>query len=726
MIINSSTATDSFVVSALAGISVDSRFAACVLIVLLNGLPAFSDERPAATITGAADEFPEFNLPKLSGEDSSASSARPANDEDRKGISTPGRRPPRESLESPFDPSLPLDPVVSEPLDEDRSPFRKRKSSDSSNGISTPENLSDAERDALPPLTDQDAVDGGAFDWTLQPVSIADVETGREWLFEHGKANLTETESEEYVGLIRAVINQKNLAPAQLSENVNLTSAWETAFYRFSAVRQRAWGNGKVQLRSKTTIAEPDVFGSGSSKILSATDQVFDAQDLKAYSLEVDMQVHPGDFVGRPVVLYGLFTPFGAVELQAKRTLEGEERIIALQRGFLKNLSNTQTIAIVDAISYVDPQSQKDPLTAWPVGSRIAIPVLVKGWFVKLWGQRPLIFTDVARILTPRPYDEHIRDHVRSRRRIADDESWLYYETLRQLQVTSHEVQAALADVEQQTRVKELMQEVRDKAGADRLVLENELRSGTIGRISEVGKEGYETRRTRLERQVMLREDRYRRYEKNPESFPAFVDVFENPDRWQGRLVTLRGHVRRVTTYNGDSTLFDGQPLHELWLFTSDSQQNPAVIVTPSLPPDFPVSAEFVDSVTVTGCFFKMYHYRSQHDNRLSPLLLAGSLSWNPTAADVLSLAASGNIPANSPLVATARSQSRSLSDTVILMLGIVGLLMAMTVWGRVQRDRRERRRLMSLVDERPDFRQTSQDLFSGPFADLRIEPTRG
>jgi hypothetical protein len=184
--------------------------------------------------------------------------------------------------------------------------------------------------------------------------------------------------------------------------------------------------------------------------------------------------------------------------------------------------------------------------------------------------------------------------------------------------------------------------------------------------------------------------------------------------------------VRRVTTYSGDSTLFNGQPLHELWLFTDDSQQNPAVIVTPSLPRDFPVSAEIVDSVTVTGCFFKMYVYRSQQDNRLAPLLLAGHVSWTPTADQVLSLAKNGHLPAGSPLVTTAKSQSRSINDTMVLVLGFLTLLMAMTAWGRVQRDRRERRRLMSLVDERPDFRQTSQDLFSGPFADPRIEPTRG
>jgi hypothetical protein len=315
---------------------------------------------------------------------------------------------------------------------------------------------------------------------------------------------------------------------------------------------------------------------------------------------------------------------------------------------------------------------------------------------------------------------------VRSRRKVNDDESWLYHETLRQLQLTSSKVQASIAAEEQKIRVQKLLVNMVEKAGADRIVLDNQLRGGTLSKADTPGKEGYETKLRRLERQIGFRKSKYLEHQRNPETFPLFVDVFQNPDHWQGRLVTLRGHVRRVITYNGDSTLFNGQPLHELWLFTEDSQNNPAVIVTPSLPAEFPVGSELIDSVTVTGCFFKMYVYRSQQENRLAPLLLAGHVSWNPSAKHILTLAKDGHIRANSPLLAQAKSETRPISDTLVLFLGFLTLLVTMTVWGRVQRDRRERRRLLSLVDERPDFHQTSQDRFSGPFADPRIEPTRG
>jgi hypothetical protein len=173
--------------------------------------------------------------------------------------------------------------------------------------------------------------------------------------------------------------------------------------------------------------------------------------------------------------------------------------------------------------------------------------------------------------------------------------------------------------------------------------------------------------------------------------------------------------------------MFNGQKLHELWFFTDDSQHNPTVIVTPSLPDEFPRNADVVDSVTVTGCLFKMYVYGSQDANRIAPLLLAGRIEWNPTSHQILKLAEGGHLASGSRLLAAAKVNSgRPVSDTMLLLFGFAALLATMTVWGRVQRDRREHQRLMRLVDERPDFRQTSQDVYSGPFAESRFEPTRG
>lgn len=558
----------------------------------------------------------------------------------------------------------------------------------------------------IPPASLPQGAATPGFDWKIQPVSVADVDTGRAWPFAHGVPNLTSAESAAYAELIRAALNRRGLIPAALPEDINTTTAWETAFYRYEDVRRQAWLHGNLSLQP-SAVPPVDPFSGAPGSVMSTMDSPLEGTELKEYSLPVDMQVHPSDFTGRPVVLYGLFSPSGAVEVQAVKTLENEERQYVLQRGTLKSLSGRETLAILDAISYVDTDDQLQPSTAWPVDSGTQIPVLVKGWFVKLWGQRPLIFTEVVRVLSPRPYDKYIREHVRTRRRISDDESWIYHETLRQLQVTSLTAQKAIALETQQLRVRRLLAEMQQKAIAGKRALEEQLKAGKLPANDDGSKEGFETRNRRLQRQLEVRKARYSAYQQTPASFPVFVDLFQNPDEWQGKLVTLRGYVRRVMTHAGDRTLFQSQPLHELWLFTEDSQHIPTVIVTPSLPRDFPVESDLIDSVTVTGCLLKMYVYRSQTEARLAPLILAGHIEWNPSPQHVLDLVQDGYVTADSPLAAQARAADpRRVSDTLVLMVGVLTLIVAMTVWGRVQRDRRRRERLLRLVQEQPDFRQ--------------------
>ncbi len=711
------------------------------LVLLLA--PVAADERAPRSGAGAeeTDDFPVFNLePLLPRGDVSESALPPVNDRDS-GVIPGLSRDPAKTDSRDVDPRTrpgtsgrsgtsgragttgdSESPGYLSPFRDDPAPPRHDRSFPLRDPFPPAPSRRDIDR-TDPTLPAEDAIVAEGFDWSLQPVSLADLEVGHPWAFEHSKPNLSEAEIEDYIRLIRAVKDRKASIGLNLPDDVNIASAWESAFYRFAEARRQAWVNGKLLLQP----GRSGLLNPFDGSVLSTADRIAEPANLKSYSLTADMQSHPSDFVGRPVVLYGLFTPSVINQLQAKQTLEGQKSVYKLQRGFLRNLSDTANIALVDAESYVDYDSQKEAIEAWPVEQRISYPVLIKGWFIKTMGEQPLVYCDVVRILTPRPYDEYICDNVHNRRRVSDDESWLYYETLRQLQITSSKIQTGIALADQQLRVETLMHEVREKATADHTLLQNALRNGTLADVDSQDSKTFQTRLTRLERQLDQRLNRYREYQQKPDTFPIFVDLFQHPERWQGHLVTLRGHVRRVTSHEGDPGLFNGQPLHELWLFTDDSQHNPTVIVTPSLPDEFPRNADVVDSVTVTGCLFKMYVYKSQHENRLAPLLLAGRIEWNPTSDQILKLADGGNFAQGSRLLANAKANSgRPVSDTMLLLFGFVTLLATMTVWGRVQRDRREHQRLMRLVDERPDFRQTSQDMYSGPFAESRFEPTRG
>jgi hypothetical protein len=704
-------------------------------------------------------DFPEFSLPPLSGNNGSIGSevpARPKADvpasagarkskSDRTGETPRARNPGSFRLPSANEALPPIDRPVRSPFDERDERVRDLD----------PSALSPVDPGTMPdpaPASEIESTDSWRPDWTNQPLSVADIGIGESWPFQHGRPNLSDDEEVAYIHFLRSVMYRKRRAAQMLPEDTDFVNAWETAFYRFEDIRRRAWKNGAVRLQSRMTIPADPFAGAGENGA-GSEGSLFATTAPTVYSLSLDMQIHPVEFVGRPVVLYGLFKPSGPVVLTPRDVLQGEPTEFRMQRGFLRNMADTQDIALVDAVSYLGPDVQTQPSAAWPEpGKGEVMPVLVKGWFVKLWGQRPLIFSETIRRLSSRPYDELIRQHVNSRQQVTAAESWLYYETLRQLQITSGRMQAAIARQEQDQRAAELLTEIRGKARSDESdqVIAGSGTTETAGSRKAVA--DVAAQKLRIRRQLAQREAWFQSWLDKPEGFPAVLDVLENGSYWQGRLLTVRGHVRRVTSFSGDATLFGGQTLHELWLYPDNAQGRPVVVVTPSLPAEFPTSAEVVDAVTVTGCCFKIYSYRPESGltsreqtelpaddrirrlmagggtlNRLAPLLLAGRVEWNPSPRQLLSLAEAGALPPGSSRVRAAQAQSSErYSETVLLGVAVAGLFAMMAVWGRVQRDRKQRNRLRSLLDERPDFRQTHSESCLTSLIESASEPIRG
>ncbi|QDT36496.1 hypothetical protein Pan189_08530 [Stratiformator vulcanicus] len=106
--------------------------------------------------------------------------------------------------------------------------------------------------------------------------------------------------------------------------------------------------------------------------------------------------------------------------------------------------------------------------------------------------------------------------------------------------------------------------------------------------------------------------------------FRRFVDIFSNPEAYEGRAVELIGHVRKAISYPADTNEFGIETLYELWMYTDDSQQNPAVIVTSDLPEGFPMGDDLQRPVRIVGYFFKLYGYQARDTARIAPLIIAG------------------------------------------------------------------------------------------------------
>lgn len=581
------------------------------------------------------------------------------------------------------------------------------------------ERLSDAERDG--------------FRWEDHRTSVADLllpvseRTGiaRAAVFDHGTPVLTFAEEQVYLQLLERIDRQRQALVRQMTERLanagEQAGVWEKAFYQFKQVRQLAWDNGHLRA------------DSGADRIGGLPDPFRQSEEKRQtvdrdYDLLTDIRNFPHHFVGRPIVLEGIFqfeadvrlgaTPPDPNEVSAEAGPAEERLTIPLARGTLTSLNGRQRIAMVDTRGLLTADGSRVEVSDRP--GLDPVPVLVKGWVVKRWDDVPLVYCETLRQISPRPHRALIQQYTVDRRAMREQERWLYFETLRQMQLTKQAPKQQLARSFLKARITDLMKAI------DRQTRLDLQRTDELLQAEKISEREHRQRKAAYQRRLTTRVRRYRDLLEQPEQFSTFVDLFQNPEVYHGRLVTLSGHVRHVVSYPGDEMMFqDGRMLHEIWLFTDDSQHNPTVVITPELPDSFPTSAEVIDRVTVTGCFFKRYVYGSQDADRIAPLILAGKISWDPTVDQVNELVADGHVPASSPLARKASLIDRDMGRTggmIIAFCIVVGL---MVLFGRAQREERDRVRLRKRINELPEFENLSTPGYALPRSDLGSESSR-
>jgi hypothetical protein len=122
-----------------------------------------------------------------------------------------------------------------------------------------------------------------------------------------------------------------------------------------------------------------------------------------------------------------------------------------------------------------------------------------------------------------------------------------------------------------------------------------------------------------------------------PYDFPDFVDLYDAPALYHGKLVTLQGHLRKLSSFSPDKNPYgiEGQ-LWEGWLYDPHGQNHPAVIISTSRDETLEEGTELVaDHVSVTGYFFKNYGYEGQDAFRFAPMLIAQRIEHHPPAASI-------------------------------------------------------------------------------------------
>jgi hypothetical protein len=108
----------------------------------------------------------------------------------------------------------------------------------------------------------------------------------------------------------------------------------------------------------------------------------------------------------------------------------------------------------------------------------------------------------------------------------------------------------------------------------------------------------------------------------------GFVPLFEQPEHYRGKLVTVRGEARRVLYRQAPKNDQGVQGYHQVVLRPAGGPDSPIIIYCLHLPHGFPVGENIREPVSVTGFFFKNWAYPTEAAIHSFPTLLARTMQW--------------------------------------------------------------------------------------------------
>jgi hypothetical protein len=134
--------------------------------------------------------------------------------------------------------------------------------------------------------------------------------------------------------------------------------------------------------------------------------------------------------------------------------------------------------------------------------------------------------------------------------------------------------------------------------------------------------------------------EEFRKRSKGP---VGFLQLFEQPKLYRGKVVTIRGTVRRISYEIARKNQCGIEGYYVFWVMPAGGPDSPLVVYSLEVPPGFPKIDTKSDQTTAvhedvefTGFFFKRWVvYPSKSGIRLAPLLLARMPRWQASPADL-------------------------------------------------------------------------------------------
>jgi hypothetical protein len=112
----------------------------------------------------------------------------------------------------------------------------------------------------------------------------------------------------------------------------------------------------------------------------------------------------------------------------------------------------------------------------------------------------------------------------------------------------------------------------------------------------------------------------------------VYTQLWEQPDKYRGKLIRLRLHVRRILDWDAPKNSAGVRRVYEAWGWTDESKSFPYVVVFADAPEGTPLGDNLDEEGIFVGYFLKTIAYTASNRNRSSPLLL-GRMKWLNSAA---------------------------------------------------------------------------------------------
>jgi hypothetical protein len=106
--------------------------------------------------------------------------------------------------------------------------------------------------------------------------------------------------------------------------------------------------------------------------------------------------------------------------------------------------------------------------------------------------------------------------------------------------------------------------------------------------------------------------------------------MMASPAHYRGRLIQLRGEIKRVSPFPASENTHGIDDLYDVWFLTNQSGDKPLHARCTQMPPGLVAAVRRGEPVQarITGYFFRIEAYSAVGGVRTAPLILSRSLNW--------------------------------------------------------------------------------------------------